>query len=60
MASIQKRKDKYNVVYYYTDKYGKQKQNGNPLEHYGKPENVRQKLNYNKPIEPLLHQVLRL
>ena len=26
MASIQKRKDKYNVVYYYTDKYGKQKQ----------------------------------
>ena len=26
MASIQKRKDKYNVVYYYADKYGKQKQ----------------------------------
>ena len=26
MASIQKRKDKYNVIYYYTDKYGKVKQ----------------------------------
>ena len=34
MASIQKRKDKYNVVYYYTDKYGKQKQkNGGVRSH---------------------------
>ena len=49
----------YRDIYYYENMESKNK-NGSPLEHYGKLENVRQKLNYNKPIEPLLHQVLRL
>lgn len=48
MASIVKRKNKFSVVYTYTDDKGDKRQNGKPLRPTLKPKDVKRKSSSNK------------